>query len=78
MVVVCSHTTVGGFATSVDFGSYNDFANLSSFAKVSVPVVSTGTETFAREPEFEKLLRGLKLTLVSYNKKGTLVVVACL
>ena len=28
-----------------------------------------GTETFAKEPKLAKLLRKLKMTLVSYNKK---------
>ena len=37
-----------------------------------------GTETFAKEPKLTKLLRKLKLTLVSYNKKSPLVFVACL
>ena len=35
-----------------------------------------GTETFAKEPKFAKLLRELKLTLASYNKKGPLVSLA--
>ena len=34
-------------------------------------------ETFAKEPKMAKLLRELKPTLVSYNKKGSLVFVVC-
>ena len=36
------------------------------------------TETFAKEPTLAKLLRELKPTLVSYNKKSPLVFAACL
>ena len=52
----------------VNFSSHDNFANLGSFAKVSVPVQSiiscsnqgiidyTGIKTFAKEPETAKLL----------------------
>ena len=39
-------------------------------------IVSTGTETFAKEPKFVKLLRELKLTPVSYNGFSRMPVMA--
>ena len=39
-------------------------------------IVSTGTETIAKEPKLAKLLRKLKLMPVSCNKKGPLVFLA--
>ena len=45
------------------------------FQKIIDP---TGMETFAKEPELTELLRKLKPTPVSYNKKSSLVFLACL
>ena len=54
--------------TTVDFSSRNYFTNCGSFAKIFVPVetiipwlvkrikVSTGTETFAKEPKLVKYM----------------------
>ena len=46
------------------------------FADSSQGIINCkGTETFAKEPKLTKLLRELKPTPVSYNKKSSLVFV---